>query len=60
MSGEKKFILLLIGLHLVITLPFAYFLNVWADEASTLATTENFFWRRCQFITKNKPRFIFC
>ena len=41
MSGEKKFILLLISTHLVITLPFAYFLNVWADEASTLTTTEN-------------------
>lgn len=43
MPGEKKFIVLLIFLHLVITLPLAYFLNAWADEASTLATTENGF-----------------
>ncbi len=43
MPGEKKFILLLIFLHLVITLPLAYVLNAWADEASTLATTENGF-----------------
>ncbi len=28
-------------LHLLITLPLAYFLNIWADEASTLYTTEN-------------------
>src|SRR5215213_5256737 len=28
-------------LHLVITLPLAAFLNIWADEASTLYTTEN-------------------
>ena len=43
MSGEKKFILLLIFLHLVITLPLAYILNAWTDEASTLATTGNGF-----------------
>jgi hypothetical protein len=28
-------------LHLAIALPLAYFLNIWADEASTLYTTEN-------------------
>ena len=30
-------------LHLVITLPLAYFLNIWSDEASTLYTTERGF-----------------
>lgn len=39
MPGEKKIIFLLIFLHLAITLPLAFLLNVWADEASTLATT---------------------
>ena len=33
----------LILLHLAITLPLAFFLNVWADEASTLATTDGGF-----------------
>ncbi len=41
--NEKKFVFLLIFLHLAITLPLAYFLNVWADEASTLATTNDGF-----------------
>ncbi len=40
---EKKFVFLLIFLHLAITLPLAYFLNIWADEASTLATTNDGF-----------------
>src|SRR5690349_20813504 len=30
-------------LHLLITLPLAYVLNIWADEASTLYTTEHGF-----------------
>jgi len=34
----------LIGFHLAIVLPLAYFLNIWADEASTLYTTQNGFW----------------
>jgi len=36
-------ILVLIFLHLIIVLPLAYVLNIWADEASTLYTTENGF-----------------
>ena len=39
----KKFLLVLIFLHLVIALPMAFQLNIWADEASTLYTTENGF-----------------
>lgn len=34
---------LLIVLHLAITLPLAWVLNIWADEASTLYTTQNGF-----------------
>lgn len=34
---------LLIVLHLAIVLPLAYYLNIWADEASTLHTTQNGF-----------------
>ena len=33
----------LIALHLLIVLPLAYFLNIWADEASTLYTTQKGF-----------------
>src|SRR5262245_29992571 len=40
---EKKFLYLLIFLHLVITLQLAYYLHVWVDEASTLHTTANCF-----------------
>ncbi len=42
-SDSKKFVYLLILLHLAITLPLAYILNVWVDEASTLHNTENGF-----------------
>lgn len=38
----------LIIFHLLITLPFAYFLNIWADEASTLYTTERGFFYALQ------------
>ncbi len=38
----------LIVLHLLIVLPLAYFLNIWADEASTLYTTERGFWHAFQ------------
>ncbi len=31
----------LIVLHLLIVIPLAYYLNIWADEASTLYTTQN-------------------
>lgn len=34
----------LIVLHLLMVLPLAYFLNIWADEASTLYTTQHGFW----------------
>jgi len=35
------FVFFLGFLHLLITLPLAYILNIWSDEASTLYTTEN-------------------
>lgn len=41
--GEKKFLLILVFLHLVIALPLALRLNIWVDEASTLYTTQNGF-----------------
>ena len=31
----------LVILHLAITIPFSYFLNIWSDEASTLYTTQS-------------------
>ncbi len=41
--NEKKIVLMLILLHLAIALPFAFHLNIWADEASTLYTTQHGF-----------------
>ena len=41
MSKEnRKYLLVLIGLHLAIALPLAFWLDVWVDEGSTLYTTE--------------------
>ena len=40
---SKRFVFLLIALHLAIAVPLAYVLNVWVDEASTLYNTENGF-----------------
>ena len=40
---EKKFLFILIFLHLAIALPLAFYLNIWVDEASTLYTTQNGF-----------------
>jgi hypothetical protein len=39
----KKFLFVLILLHLAVVLPLAYWLNVWKDEASTLYTTQHGF-----------------
>lgn len=44
-NREKKFLLLLIFLHLAVALPLAFYLNIWVDEASTLYTTQNGFLR---------------
>ena len=43
-----SFTSVLIILHLAVTLPPAYFLNVWMDEASTLYTTQNGFFQTFQ------------
>ena len=43
-------------LHLLITLPLAYVLNVWADEASTLYTTENGFLRAFQNVLADEKQ----
>ena len=43
-SSKKSFnVTSLIVLHILIVLPLAYFLNIWADEASTLYTTQHGF-----------------
>ena len=43
-EGPSKWIAVaLMALHLAITIPLAWILNIWADEASTLYTTENGF-----------------
>jgi len=42
---EKKIVLILAFLHLAIALPLAWKLNIWADEASTLYTTQNGFFQ---------------
>lgn len=39
----KHYYLILIFLHLIITIPLAYILNIWVDEASTLYNTEHGF-----------------
>jgi uncharacterized membrane protein len=53
---EKKFLLVFILLHLVITLPLAYHLNIWADEASTLYTTEHGFFQAVQNTLQNEKQ----
>ncbi|HRH43385.1 MAG TPA: hypothetical protein PKY82_17255, partial [Pyrinomonadaceae bacterium] len=40
---NSKFIILLILIHLLITLPLAYILNAWVDECSTLYNTNKGF-----------------
>lgn len=42
-ENSNKYLLVLILLHLAIALPLAFFLNIWADEASTLYSTQNGF-----------------
>lgn len=39
--NEKTFLFILIFPHLAVALPLAFYLNIWADEASALYTTEN-------------------
>lgn len=53
-TNEKKILFLLLFLHLGITLPLAFFLNVWADEASTLATTQDGFLQTFQTVHNEK------
>lgn len=43
-STEKWILLAIVALHLAITLPAAYYLNIWVDEASSLYATEQGFW----------------
>lgn len=42
---EKKFLFILLFLHLAIALPLAFYLNIWVDEASTLFSTQNGFFQ---------------
>ena len=46
----------LIFLHLLIVLPLAYFLNIWADEASTLYTTQHGFMTAFQHAAVNEKQ----
>ena len=39
--GNIRFAWPLIAVHLALALPLAWLLNIWADEASTLHTTQN-------------------
>lgn len=39
--SDRKFLFGLIAAHAAIALAFGYFLNIWADEASTLYSTQN-------------------
>ncbi len=47
-KGLPSFFYVLPILHLLIALPFAYYLNIWADEGSTLYTTQNGFFQAFQ------------
>jgi hypothetical protein len=44
MNAEKWIVPAVIGVHLAIALPLAYYLNIWVDEASSLYATEHGFW----------------
>ncbi len=46
--SERKYLLVIILLHLAIALPLAYYLNIWADEGSTLYTTQHGFFQTVQ------------
>lgn len=43
-------------LHAAVALPLAYFLNIWADEASTLYTTQNGFFSALQNALPNEKQ----
>ncbi len=48
-KNPQKWILpAVIAIHLAITLPAGYYLNIWVDEASTLYATEQGFWTAFQ------------
>lgn len=44
-KGLPKYFYILPFLHLIIILPLAFYLNIWADEGSTLYTTQNGFFQ---------------
>ncbi len=44
MTTNRKYLILIV-LHLAVALPLAYALSIWADEASTLHTTQNGFFQ---------------
>ena len=46
--ARRRLVAGLMVLHSVITLPFAFVLNIWTDEASTLYTTRNGFFQTFQ------------
>lgn len=55
-ASEKKFLLLLIFLHLAVALPLAFFLNAWMDEASALYTTGQGFSHTFQSVFRDEKQ----
>ncbi|HEX8735841.1 MAG TPA: hypothetical protein VF721_10985, partial [Pyrinomonadaceae bacterium] len=55
-SPRLRFTASLILAHLAVTLPLAYFLNVWMDEASTLYTTRGGFFQTWQNVFANEKQ----
>ena len=43
-------------LHVLITIPLAYYLNIWADEGSTLYTTNNGFFQTVQNVFQDEKQ----
>ena len=43
-------------IHILIALPLAYYLNIWADEGSTLYTTENGFFQTLQNVFQDEKQ----
>lgn len=58
---HRKYIFIVIFLHLALVLPLAYFLNIWIDEGSSLYTTgKGFFWalENAHIIEKQAPLYF--
>ncbi|MEZ5345809.1 MAG: glycosyltransferase family 39 protein [Pyrinomonadaceae bacterium] len=47
-TRDNKHLLIIVLLHLLVAVPLAYYLNIWADEGSSLYTTQNGFFEAFQ------------